>query len=375
MKTHFFHVEFTKRLNLPTAMQTVQPLVGNQKYRSVSNSREDRFQRNHKKVKGLRIGKGLSLVCLMGLVTCWNVKIISSVNESTRIEQQHHFTKEGRNISDIDKSLQVHTQEGLGLVTRNETFIKGLCTTVQDPVCHHVIIVPQRKVSFCSGAKVASTTTRQYFFDITKDGSLVIPEDAKYGVHDANWTRIAFTDPTPREELLSSSEWTHVFFWKNVLERFVSGYLDKIKNDCTKPHRDTLPVLAHYREFGFSCEKHQDFEAFVSFMENMPVTKIEGHFSPQTPICNVKNFPFTDIIAADEHLSKNLEILSEKLGVSHPLEKKVTSSHRTGAKDKLIRFFKGKEALIYRILAIFEEDCKVLPQSCDVDDVIAALKD
>ena len=159
------------------------------------------------------------------------------------------------------------------------------------------------------------------------------------------------------------------------MERFVSGYLDKIEGGCKKTNRDTLPVLAYYREFGFSCEKHTDFEAFVSFMENMQAGKMEGHFGPQTPLCNVKNFPFTDIIAVDEDLNKNLEILSEKLGVSHPPAKESTSKHRTGAKDLLTLFFKGKQGLINRILAIFEEDCKAFPQSCDVDDIIAALKD
>ena len=100
-------------------------------------------------------------------------------------------------------------------------------------MCFHVIVLKKRKVTFCSAEKVASTTSRDYFYKIS-DGEVVIPPNARYGVHEANWTMLAFIDEDKRIQQLTSTEWTHVFIVRNVLERFVSGYLDKIVGDCKK---------------------------------------------------------------------------------------------------------------------------------------------
>merc|ERR1712226_83225 len=108
------------------------------------------------------------------------------------------------------------------------------------------------------------------------------------------------------------------------MERFISGYLDKVVTDCQKPY-NPLFAISHYKQYGFDCEKHQDLEAFVSFLETVP--KMEGHFAPQTPLCNVEVYPYTDIIFADENMNLRLKALSTKLGVEHPLEDRGTSSH------------------------------------------------
>jgi len=209
----------------------------------------------------------------------------------------------------------------------------------------------------------------QLFFKIA-DGEFVVPDDAKYGVHNANWTRVAFVDPDSRISLLTSSEWTHVFFIKHVVERFVSGYLDKVVGDCAKTYSPTF-AISHYHQYGFSCDKHQDLEAFVSFMET--ISNMEGHFSPQTPLCNVQKFPYTDIIYADETMSVRLRDLSSKLGVKHPTEDEVTSKHSTGAKKNMAALFKGKKELIGRILKMFEEDCHIFPEACDVEELMRAI--
>jgi hypothetical protein len=240
-------------------------------------------------------------------------------------------------------------------------------------VCHHVHVVQNRNVTFCSAAKVASTTTKTYFYKISNN--LVIPEGARYGAHDANWTRFAMLDKGERKHVLTSPNWTHVFFWKDVLSRFISGYLDKVVNDC-KLHKPLKPHLAihHYVQFGFSCEKHKELESFVAFLENIPSDGWEGHFTAQAPLCNVNKFPFTDMINADETLSNSLVMLSEKLGVEHPREEGKTSSHRTGAADKMVAMFKDNPDLIQRILAMFKVDCDSIPGACDVDKLMAAIE-
>jgi hypothetical protein len=239
-----------------------------------------------------------------------------------------------------------------------------VCKDVSDAVCHHVLVVEKRRVTFCSAAKVASTTLRQYFYEIS--GDLVIPDDARFGVHEANWTRLAHVEPHHRIELLKSPAWTHVFFMRDVLERFISGYLDKVVHDCEIHDLDTdYPPegpLMHYRQFGFSCEEHTDLEAFVTFMESVP--SMEGHFAPQTPLCNVKKYPYTDIIRVDDRLSNNLADLSIKLGVQHPKEKGETRSHGTGAKQRMKSLFENREDLVPRILKLFKQDCDVYPESC-----------
>merc|ERR1712226_910881 len=110
---------------------------------------------------------------------------------------------------------------------------------------------------------------------------------------------------------------------------------------------------------------------FISFMETVP--KMEGHFAPQSPLCNAKKYPYTDIIVADETLSTRLKTLSAKLGVEHPMENSGTSTHSTGAKEKLAAMFKGKVNLVGRILKMFEEDCELLPEACDVEDLMKLL--
>ena len=132
-------------------------------------------------------------------------------------------------------------------------------------------------------------------------------------------------------------------------------------------------AIKHYEQYGFSCEKHQDLESFVSFMERVTTPRMEGHFAPQTTLCEVGKFPYTDFIVANETLSANLKVLSKKLGVKHPKESERTSSHKTGAKDKMVSLFEGKQELIGRILKLFEEDCEQIPEACDVKNVKDAL--
>eukprot|EP00551_Chaetoceros_affinis_P016177 CAMPEP_0203688042 /NCGR_PEP_ID=MMETSP0091-20130426/894_1 /ASSEMBLY_ACC=CAM_ASM_001089 /TAXON_ID=426623 /ORGANISM="Chaetoceros affinis, Strain CCMP159" /LENGTH=317 /DNA_ID=CAMNT_0050557493 /DNA_START=135 /DNA_END=1088 /DNA_ORIENTATION=- len=240
-----------------------------------------------------------------------------------------------------------------------------------DNVCHHVFVVKSKKVTFCSAAKVASTTTKQYFYDIA-DGEIEMPEGARYGIHEAQWKRLGSMEQGAISYILRDKNWTHVFFWKHVVERFVSGYLDKVVKVCEKKKEiESHMVLHYYVQYGFSCEKHSDIDGFVSFIETVP--KIEGHFAPQTPLCSVQKFPFTDIIRVDENFSSNLKKLSAKLRVKHPTEKESTSTHKTGAKDKMVDIFKGKPKLVRRILKLFEVDCVNIPEACDVQDLMAAI--
>ncbi len=269
------------------------------------------------------------------------------------------------------QSLLVRKPE-IGGVSQAEWADK-VCNGIKDSVCHEVFVVKSRQATFCSAAKVASTTTKQYFYDIS-DGEMTIPKDARFGVHEANWKRFGNLNQEGRKWVLENEDWTHVFFWKHVLERFVSGYLDKVVTDCKKDPTDK-PHLAiyHYIQYGFTCEEHEDLEAFVNFMETVP--KVEGHFAPQTPLCNLDRFPYTDIIQADEHLSTRLKNISSKLGVEHPEEKKKTSKHKTGAKEKMVAIFKDKPHLIKKILNMFKEDCERIPESCNVEEILAAIEE
>ncbi len=248
----------------------------------------------------------------------------------------------------------------------------NVCGSIKDHVCWELHVVGNKNVTFCSAAKVASTTTSQYFVDIS-DGLFDIPKNAKYGVHEADWERFGEMDGYARDIIINSPQWTHVFFWKHVLERFVSGYLDKVVHDCEN-YESIEPHLAisHYIQYGFSCKKHKDLRKFVGFMETVP--QFEGHFHPQTPLCNVGKYPFTDIIRVDENLNSKLEALSSKLGVKHPAMQEKTSRHRTGSKNKLVDLFKGRPRLVKRILKLYSDDCKTIPEACDVKDLMAQIR-
>ena len=146
----------------------------------------------------------------------------------------------------------------------------------KSPVCHHVFVVKSKKITFCSAAKVASTTTKDYFFRISDD-KIVIPPDAKYGVQEANFTRLGELDVDYQRDIVLSDRWNHVIFIRNVVERFISGFLDKVIHDC-KVGLTKNVAISHYVQFGFSCEKHTKLEPFISFMEDLGVGKMEGHF-------------------------------------------------------------------------------------------------
>ena len=264
------------------------------------------------------------------------------------------------------RSPRVHQSRGGDTLVHESDgrWEERVCTDIEDAACHHVLVLAKRQVTFCSAAKVASTTIRQYFYDISDD--LVIPKGSRFGVHEANWTRLANLEPQLRSHLLQSPDWTHVFFMRHVVERFISGYLDKVVNDCEIYDLDTdypsVGPLVHYRQYGFSCQQHSGLEAFVAFLESVP--SLEGHFAPQTPLCNLQKYPYTDIIHVDDKLSTKLETLSIKLGVQHPTEKNETRSHETGAKQRMASLFRNREELIPRILKLFKEDCDLFPKSC-----------
>lgn len=249
----------------------------------------------------------------------------------------------------------------------------NVCGSMEDNICRQVVVVPKRHATFCSAAVEASATMKQYFFDIA-DGSVVIPKDAKFGVHEANWKRFGDIGADGREFIFRKpQEWTHVLTWNNVVERFVSGYLTKVVRDC-KNNKNTIKAhltMSHYSKFGFSCEKHTELEAFIDFMEQVKEKNFEAYFKPQTKLCGIGKFPFTDIFRVDQNLTSNLEALSSKLGVTHP---EVKTYHTTISKNKMADLFKGKPQLVNKILQMFKEDCAKIPQACDVEDLMTVVK-
>ena len=187
-----------------------------------------------------------------------------------------------------------------------------------------------------------------------------------------NWTRFYTLPQQARTNLLTSPDWTHIFFWRNVLERFVSGYLDKVVTECDYEGKKPL-TIDFYKPFGFSCQKHRDLEDFISFMETVPT--VEGHFHAQTPLCSIGTYPFTDMVKVDSTLSDYFKSLSKKYGVEHPLEEWKATRHKTNAESKMVELFKDKPHLIQRILNMFPEDCEKLPSSaCNVDNLMSAIE-
>jgi len=228
-----------------------------------------------------------------------------------------------------------------------------------------------QKVSWCQAAKVASTSTKMYFLKIS-NGEIVIPENSRFGIHNANFARLSDLSREDQTWVKNTDEYTHVFIVKNVVERFVSGFLDKVVFDC-KNGIQPYYAIHYYIQYGFSCDEHQDLEAFVSLMEKVP--KMDGHFHAQASLCNLRTFPYTDIIYVDDHFDEKLRRLSEKIGVVHPAEEAKTRKHSTGANQKMVDIFRGKKGLLARILNLFDEDCRLLPEACDVDDLLASLEE
>jgi hypothetical protein len=258
----------------------------------------------------------------------------------------------------------------------NELWSENMCTLERwSPLCTSVIVLERQNVTFCSAAKVASTAIRSYFFNIA-DGDVAIPPDAKYPIHQASWTFLKDVSQDLRKQLVTGNysnsalppQWTQVIFMKHVVQRFVSGFLDKVVSDCSKPY-DPSYAIYFYEQFGFSCEKHQNFEEFITFMESVP--KMETHFAPQSFLCQYGQYPFTHLIFVDQKLNQKLANLSGHLGVNYHSPDHNTASHKTGSERKMARIFKGRKDLLQRVLNIFEQDCKLIPKLCEVEALVA----
>ena len=253
-----------------------------------------------------------------------------------------------------------------------------LCTEGNyNPLCTAVIVLTRQRVTFCSAAKIASTTIRSFFLKVA-DGDVAVPAKAMYPVHQANWTFLQQVPITLREQLSGpwpATNWMQVNFVRNVIVRFVSGYLDKIVHDCGRDYNGTVPQLVkqHYtRLHGFSCAEHSGFREFVGFVERLGQDKLEGHFLEQTSVCDLR-YPFTDLVlVAEGELDTSLSRLGSRLGFSGTVPS--IRNHRTGSNSKLADMFRGRNKdLLYRLLRLFEKDCKLLPALCDVDDLIRAI--
>lgn len=228
----------------------------------------------------------------------------------------------------------------------------------------------RQKVSFCAPAKTASTTISNFFLQVA-DGDVVVPKDAQYPVHQANWTTLLNYPVDLRRDILlneTKDRWTNVVFMKNVVYCFISGYLDKVVRECSLPYNPGH-AFHHYDPHGFNCTEHKDFEKFLIFMESLPAHYMEGHFKVQTSVCDMGKYPYTEFLYVDDKFSKRLQTFGKKLGVQYIPDKK-TSNHSTGSGNKVVDVLKGKKSFLYRILELFEEDCIFFPKSCDVDGIL-----
>mgnify|MGYP004180724737 CR=1 FL=1 len=76
-----------------------------------------------------------------------------------------------------------------------------LCTEGNyNPLCTAVIVLTRQRVTFCSAAKIASTTIRSFFLKVA-DGDVAVPAKAMYPVHQANWTFLKQVPITLRDQL------------------------------------------------------------------------------------------------------------------------------------------------------------------------------
>ncbi|KAL3908649.1 MAG: hypothetical protein SGILL_008405 [Bacillariaceae sp.] len=235
-------------------------------------------------------------------------------------------------------------------------------------VCACMIVLERKRVSFCSAAKVASTAIRDYFLHVA-EGDVKVDETMQYPIHQAPWPYLHMIRPELRKRLVSSlqDEWTSVFFMKHVIDRFVSGYLDKVVHDCKTPDREGL-AIHYYDQYGFSCNNHTHFESFVGFMETVP--HMETHFGPQTTFCEFGRYPYTHLIFADEGLTGKLRNLSFAIGANFTPPSKKTANHKTGSKMKAVELFRGRKDLLRRVLDMFEVDCRAVPNACDVSELL-----
>lgn len=196
--------------------------------------------------------------------------------------------------------------------------------------------------------------------------------NSAYPIHQASWTFLRDVSAETRKFLVTgaSSEWTQVVFMKNAVQRFVSGYLDKVVMECKLPH-NKAHVHHYYEPFGFSCVRHKNFEEFIAFMESVP--QMEGHFAPQTFVCQYQKYPFTHLIYVDQDLNNHLRNLSKHLGVTFKPPPQHAASHKTGSETKMIELFKGRKDLLQRVLNIFEQDCRILPELCNVTELLRSI--
>lgn len=334
-------------------------------------------------------GSAASLLCVLFLITSSTMRIATSSGRSLVSSSSSSPSLSYNTTSDDKKNHNDIRQE--------EPNPPLPLLTCQDGKhgqrCHALIVVQSINATFCTAAKVASTSIRSYFMSAS-GGSVVAPKGSKYPSHQANWTRLNNVSPEMQHRLTSMNttkqlgtasissknhqwqqqqEWVQVFFVRNVVERFLSGYLDKIVNDCSRIVGES--VMYHKLEpHGFSCEKHTDLEAFIYFLEKN-IHHVDGHFKPQTFFCEPHNHTYTDVIVVNEELNQKLKGLSAKLGIHYVApNEKVTRAHKTGSGSKIVDLFTGRKDLLLKVLDMYKEDCLYMPSLCNVTDLMSQIE-
>uniref|UniRef100_A0A7S2CNW2 Uncharacterized protein n=1 Tax=Octactis speculum TaxID=3111310 RepID=A0A7S2CNW2_9STRA len=247
------------------------------------------------------------------------------------------------------------------------------------PICTALIVLRRQRVTFCNPAKVASTSIRKFFLSVA-DGDVTIPFEARFPVHQANWTFLNNVPTDLRKQLvtndLGEQPWLQFTFIKKVLDRFVSGYLDKIRHACEKDFdgNDIMLAKSYYYRYGFSCAEHgASFDDFLSFMERIGEDNFEGHFASQSRVCDSR-YPFTNMVLVDDMLDSRLAKIGVQLDVKYIPDAK-SRKHRTNSSQRLIQIFMGKHHLVERVLKLFERDCQHRVELCDVRELLNLLDD
>ena len=110
------------------------------------------------------------------------------------------------NDSHDGKEIATHPSSSQSIVWSDKLCSQGGSWS---PICILTIVLETRHFSFCSAVKVAYTSIKSYFFQIS-DGTVQVKPGSKYPLHEASWTKLMDLPPDDMKKLVTgtASEWT-----------------------------------------------------------------------------------------------------------------------------------------------------------------------
>uniref|UniRef100_A0A7S1EU61 Carbohydrate sulfotransferase n=1 Tax=Timspurckia oligopyrenoides TaxID=708627 RepID=A0A7S1EU61_9RHOD len=223
------------------------------------------------------------------------------------------------------------------------------------------LIVRNYSLHVCTLPKVGSTELRSLLMRV----SVIPPEQTPtteerevFSHPHGKGTFLSSFETNEKLEMLSNSKWLHIAFVRNPYTRLLSGYLQKIKVQGDRVHKQVPGVT-----------KNTTFSEFVELLERLKqnyhgTLLVNDHFKPQYLQCGFNVFNY-DLIGKIENFHQDVRCMAKNRGFEQAMDFgwgehgkyslfTMPRPHPTGSSKKLSDYY--TDALQKRVYNLYKED-------------------